>query len=68
MTAMQTKGRQEQIGALQQEVDSIHHANSLYWQQTLYCDSGESKAEFYQRKGRLVEIMSELSRLRKSSY
>jgi hypothetical protein len=65
---MQTKGRREQIGELRQEVDSIHHANSLYWEQTLYCDSGESKADFYRRQGRLEEILSELSRLRKSTY
>lgn len=68
MTEMQTKGRQEQIGALRQEVDSIHQANSLYWQQTLYCDSRESKAEFYRRQGRLEDILSELSKLRKNSY
>jgi hypothetical protein len=65
---MPTKGRQEQIGALRQEVDSIHHANSLYRTQTLNCDSRESKAEFFRRKSRLEEIMSELSRLSKSSY
>jgi hypothetical protein len=65
---MSTKGRQEQIGGLRQEVDSIHHANNLYWTQTLNCNSRESKAEFFRRKGRLEEIMSELSRLRKSSY
>ena len=40
---MPTKGRQEQIGALRQEVDSIHHANNLYWTQTLNCASRESK-------------------------
>jgi hypothetical protein len=65
---MQTNGKREQIGALRQEVDSIHQANSLYWQQTLYCDSRESKAELYRRQGRLEDILSEISRLRKSSY
>jgi hypothetical protein len=65
---MPTKVRQEQIGALRQEVDSIHHANNLYWTQTLNCASRESKAKFFLRKDRLEEIMSELSRLKKSSY
>ncbi len=61
---MQTEAkRQERIAALQQEMDSIHFANRLYWQETAHSDA--AKKEFYRRQDRLEEVRSELTMLRK---
>jgi hypothetical protein len=57
--------RKERIAVLHQEMDSLHRANNLYWQQTLRSDSDETKAGFYQRQDRLEELRSELDALRK---
>lgn len=60
---MQTEAkRKERIAVLHEEIDCLHHANSLYWQQTLRSDA--AKAEFYRRQERLEEVRSELVTLR----
>jgi hypothetical protein len=61
---MQTEAkRQERIAALHKEMDSIHDANNLYWQQVVHNDA--AKADFYRRQDRLEEGRAELDMLRK---
>jgi hypothetical protein len=53
--------RKATITALQQEIDSIHQANELYWRQT---DPGNAaRADYFRRQERLEEIRSELAKL-----
>lgn len=52
------------IAVLQQEIDLIHFANRLYWQQAN--PSNEARAEYYRKQDRLENIRSELAKLRKA--
>jgi hypothetical protein len=62
---MQTESKcQERIAALHKEMDSIHYANNLSWQQMIQNDA--AKADFYRRQDRLEEVRAELDILRKS--
>jgi hypothetical protein len=51
------------VAALHQEMDDIHHVNSLYWRT---CEEASSldKAAYHARLARLEEIRKELARLR----
>jgi len=61
---MQTESKwQERIAALHKEMDSIHYANNLSWQQMIQNDA--AKADFYRRQDRLEEVRAELDILRK---
>jgi len=61
---MQTESKwQERIAALHKEMDSIHYANNLYWQQMVQNDA--AKADFYRRQDRLQEVRADLDILRK---
>jgi len=61
---MQTESKwQERIAALHKEMDSIHDANNLCWQQMVQNDA--AKADFYPRQDRLEEVRTELDILRK---
>lgn len=47
---------------LSQEIDSIHHANRLFWEQaTAY--GRKAKVDYYYRQDRLEEIRSEMAEL-----
>jgi hypothetical protein len=56
--------KKARIAVLQEEIDLIHHANELYWQQANASDT--AKAAYYRRQDRLEEIRSELAELRKT--
>jgi hypothetical protein len=47
---------------LSQELDSIHHANRLFWEQGT-AHGRNAKVEYYCRQDRLEEIRSELAEL-----
>jgi len=47
---------------LSQEIDSIHHANRLFWEQGT-AHGRNAKVEYYCRQDRLVEIRSEMAEL-----
>ena len=53
----------ERIAALHTEMDSIHYANNLYWQQMVQNDA--AKADVYRRQDRPEEVWAELDILRK---
>jgi hypothetical protein len=55
-----TKAR---IAALNEEMDAIHYANSLYWKQGK-SQTLAAKAEYLFRNERLEQIRIELGRLR----
>jgi hypothetical protein len=50
------------INFLNQEMDEIHYANSLYWKQEGH--SKAAKAQYQWRQDRLEEIRKELDQLR----
>jgi len=56
--------KKTRIAALQEEIESIHFANKLYWEQAKRSDA--ANAEYYRRQDRLEEIRSELAELRKT--
>ena len=62
---MQTESKwwQRRIAPLHKEMDSIHYANNLDWQQMVQNDG--AKADFYRRRDRLEEVRAELDILRK---
>jgi hypothetical protein len=41
--------REARIAVLQEEMDSIHHANELYWREVNPSDA--AKAEYYRQTG-----------------
>jgi hypothetical protein len=47
---------------LSQEIDSIHHANRLFWEQGT-AHGRKAKVEYYYRQDRLEEIRSEMAEL-----
>jgi hypothetical protein len=49
------------IATLHQEMDAIHFANKLYWENK--SPSREDRAEYHRRQERLQEIRRELLRL-----
>lgn len=53
--------RKARITALLEEVESIHVANRLYWQES--APGREANAAYQKRQDRLEEIRDELSRL-----
>jgi hypothetical protein len=53
--------RKATIAALQQEMDSIHQANELYWRQA--DPSNAARTDYFRRQDRLEEIRSELAKL-----
>jgi len=60
---MSQQDAQERKAALIQEMEAIHHANSLYWKQPEQERTTAAKAEYQRRLVRLAEIREELSRL-----
>jgi hypothetical protein len=50
------------IAALNEEMDTLHYANSLYWRQGQYHNS-DAKALYQFRQDRLDQIRSELAQL-----
>jgi len=54
--------RQARMTVLSQELDSIHHANRLFWEQGT-AHGRNAKVEYYCRQDRLEEIRSELAEL-----
>jgi len=54
--------RQARMTVLSQEIDSIHHANRLFWEQGT-AHGGKAKVEYYYRQDRLEEIRSEMAEL-----
>jgi len=50
------------MAVLSEEMDSIHYANRLFWEQKK-APSPEASAEHYRRQDRLEEIRSELTGL-----
>lgn len=51
------------IAALEEEMESIHAADTLYWQQDPN-QTREARAEYQRRQERLKEIRRELANLR----
>jgi hypothetical protein len=49
------------MAVLSEEMDSIHYANRLFWEQKAH--SREASVEYYRRQDRLEEIRSELTGL-----
>ncbi|MGA2356557.1 MAG: hypothetical protein ABSG02_18855 [Terriglobales bacterium] len=56
--------KKARIALLQEEIQSIHYVNELYWRQTNH--SVAAKAEHYRRQDRLEEIRNELAELLKA--
>jgi len=54
--------RQAKMADLSAEIDSIHHANRLFWEQGTH-HGREAKVEYYCRQDRLEEIRSEMAEL-----
>jgi hypothetical protein len=52
----------KRIAALREEMDAIHHANSLYWKKG-QSQTAEERAEYHLRQERLEEIRRELAGL-----
>lgn len=48
---------------LQAEMDAIHHANRLYWEQPAETRTTEAIAEYHRRLERLEEIRRELANM-----
>jgi len=53
---------QAKMTVLNREIDSIHHANRLFWEQKRVYGR-EAKVEYYCRQDRLEEIRSEMAEL-----
>jgi hypothetical protein len=51
-----------EIAALNEEIESIHFADALYWKRGKDC-SREASAEYQRRQDRLQEVRSELALL-----
>jgi hypothetical protein len=60
---MDVAAKTERISRLQEEMESIHHANEQYWRQAN--PSHAAKAHYYHRQERLEETRRELSELQK---
>ncbi len=58
---MEPKARKARIATLHEEIDAIHFANKLYWEQE--APTREARAEYQRRQDRLQEIRSELAEL-----
>jgi hypothetical protein len=56
---MNCESKHQRIAALHAEMDAIHFANRLYWDQKSH--SRDADAEHQKRQGRLEEIRDELS-------
>ena len=54
------------IAALEKEMDSIHFADTIYWQREPY-QTREERVEYQRRQDRLKEIRREVSDLRLDS-
>jgi len=54
--------RQAKMAVLRVEIDSIHHANKLFWEQKK-AHGPKAKVEYYDRQDRLEEIRSALVEL-----
>ena len=54
--------RQARITVLNQEIDSTHHANRLFWEQG-NAHGRKAKVKYYCRQDRLEEIRSEMAEL-----
>jgi hypothetical protein len=53
---------QARMTVLNQEIDFIHHANRLFWEQKK-AHGRKAKGEYYCRQDRLEEIRSEMAEL-----
>ncbi len=53
---------QARMTDLSAEIDSIHHANRLFWEQGT-ARGRKAKVEYYYRQDRLEEIRSEMAEL-----
>jgi hypothetical protein len=58
-STMNSESRPRRIAALHQEMDVIHFANRLYWDQKSH--SRDADTEHQRRQSRLEEIRKELS-------
>jgi hypothetical protein len=58
-STMNSEPKHKRIAALQAEMDAIHFANRLYWDQK--SPSRDADSEHQQRQRRLEEIRKELS-------
>jgi hypothetical protein len=56
---MSCESKHQRIAALHAEMDAIHSANRLYWDQKSH--SRDADAEHQERQSRLDEIRKELS-------
>jgi hypothetical protein len=63
---MESKPRQANIAALVSEMNSIHWANSVYWE-VGEAVTLEARAEHQRRRDRLEEIRAVLEKLQKSA-
>ena len=54
--------RQARMTVLSQEIDSIDHANRLFWEQGT-AHGRKAKVAYYYRQDRLEEIRSEMAEL-----
>jgi hypothetical protein len=67
MTASTARARiNGRIAALNQEMDEIHYANSLYWNHGLQ-HTKEANAQYQFRQERLEKIRTELAQLREEA-
>jgi hypothetical protein len=56
---MNSESKHKKIAALHEEMDAIHFANRLYWDQKSH--GRDADAEYQKRQSRLEEIRKELS-------
>jgi hypothetical protein len=58
--------RQAALAALQEQMDAIHYANKLYWDQLGH--SREADMAYYEREERLGQLRKEIDELPKLSW